>query len=60
MVRILVDTMPKEPKDCPFSYYIRATDKTDCTLQHGLYFNRCLLECGMECRFLKTLIESYG
>lgn len=52
MIKIIVDKIPKEAKECPFAEFVAMTNKHCCMFQKGLY-SRCDLECNTECKYLK-------
>ena len=52
-MKVIVDELPKSPKDCIFAEYISMTSKYKCMFLQGLY-SRCKLECGEECLYLKA------
>lgn len=57
MTKILVATMPKKPKDCPFAEYIGMTSKNACRLKSGMY-SGCDLELDNTCYKLTTIRDS--
>lgn len=58
MAKVLVDNMPKKPKDCPFAEYIGMTSKYACRLKSGMY-SRCDLELiDNTCYKLTTIRDS--
>lgn len=52
MIKIIVDKMPNEAKECPFAEFVAMTNKHCCMFQKGLYA-RYNLECNTECKYLK-------
>lgn len=47
-----IDILPSTPKECRFSEYVAMTSRYKCAFRNGL-FNRCLLDTGIHCPYLK-------
>lgn len=50
-MKIIVDKLPEQSKECIFAEYISMTSKYKCMFLPGMY-SRCKLDLGEKCLFL--------
>lgn len=52
-MKVIVDKLPEQSKECIFAEYIPMTSKYKCMFLPGMY-SRCKLDLGEKCLFLTS------